>query len=408
MRKNSLFCALILAGFACSSFAQETAGNQKVPRRLLLSVECATGAYAKEEILVIQKSLALALANAGNGLEVIESRADAFPASPEGRIDAAEKEGADCWLAMEISGERTAPVMKISSFDVLFRTSIMEKTISRRQELSMREMSLETWADVVPLLAEKYVPVDSGLAGSGPKLARITLIATPGTTVEVLRGQSIVTGADGKAEVSVGVPATYELKASHAGYLPLEQRLFLEGDKTIDLTLDPYSRWTVDLSFFNAFNAGVEAGYFFIPGRGFLKLGLTSFLLGLALDSEGPFSSYNLFNLDAGVGFFLNPEASAFRVYLAFGGFLRIVFPRSSLLIDPLSPGGFQFALGAQVPVSSRSRIFAEYVPMVYFTDSPDLFRASLGEKDDPFGYIFQGNAALSLANLRFGIRWLP
>ncbi len=405
--KRALF-ALILAVLASSAFAQETGETPRVPRRLLLRVESGTGTYTREETLVIAKSLTLALVSAGNGLTVIEYAGDAFPPSPEARIDTTAKEGADCWLFMEISGERAAPVLKVHSYDLLFNKAIMEKNISRREELSMREMSRETWADVVPTLAEEYGPVDSRLIGTGSKLVRLTLLAPPGTTIEGLQGGGpLVVGADGKTEVSLGTPATYALKASHGGYFPLEQRIFLDSDRTLDLALVPYSRWSLDLSFFNAFNAGVEATYFFIPGRGFVKLGLTSFFLGLALDSEGPFSGYNLVNLNAAAGFFLSPESSAIRVYLTLGGFLRIVFPNSSPLIDPLSPGGFQLALGVQAPLTARSRFFAELVPMVYLTDSPELFRASLGEKDSPFGYIFREDAAFSLANLRFGIRWL-
>ncbi len=405
--KRALF-TLILAVFAYSAFAQETDETSKVPRRLLLRVESGTKTYTKEETLVIAKSLTLALVSAGNGLTVIEYAEDAFPPSLEARIDTTVKEGADCWLFMEISGERAAPVLKVHSYDVLFQNVIMEKSITRREELSMREISRETWADIVPPLAEKYGPVASGLIDAGPKLVRLTLLAPPGTAVEGLRGGGpLIVGADGKTEVSLGTPATYVLKASCGGYFPLEQRIFLDSDRTLDLALEPYSRWSVDLSFFNAFNAGGEATYFFIPGRGFVKLGLTSFFLSLALDSEGAFSSYNLINFNAQVGWFLSPESSTIRVYLTLGGFFRIVFPNSSPLFDPLSPGGFQLALGAEVPLAARSRFFAEYVPMIYFTDFPDLFRASLGEKDKPFGYIFQEDAVFSLANLRFGIRWL-
>ncbi len=407
MKDKRALCALILAVFAFSAFAQDAKEASKVPRRLLLCVESGRGTYTKEESLVIAKSLTLALVSAGNGLTVIEYAGDSFPPSLEARIDATAKEGADCWLFMKTSGEKAAPVLTVHSYDVLFRTTVMDKSISRQGELSTLQMSRETWADIVPPLADKYGPVNAGLISAGHRLVRVTLIALPGTAVEGLRGESIIVGADGKTEVSLGTPATYVLKASRDGYFPLEQRIFLDSDRTLDLTLEPYSKWSVDLSFFNAFNAGVEATYFFKPGRGFVKLGLTSFFLGLALDSEGPFSGYNLVNLNAQAGFFLSPESSVIRIYMTIGGFLRVVFPNSSPLFDPLSPGGVQLALGVQVPLAARSRFFAEYVPMVYFTDFPDLFRASLGEKDSPFGYIFREDMAFSLANLRFGIRWL-
>jgi hypothetical protein len=74
--------------------------------------------------------------------------------------------------------------------------------------------------------------------------------------------------------------------------------------------------------------------------------------------------------------------------------------------LDPLAPGGLQFALGVEVAGGSRGRFFLEYVPQFFSTRFPVLLEASLGAGDPPPGWLFGTASAADLLSLRIGYRW--
>ena len=229
----------------------------------------------------------------------------------------------------------------------------------------------------------------------------------PETRITGLPGGPLVTSAYGVASANLEAPSSYRLRVSLDGYNPTEQEVFVDADREVQIVQQPASTLSAEASFFNAFFLGGDLGYYFLPNTAFLKVGVTSFLLGLSLSRDSLIYSFPLMHVNVQVGCYWAPGDASLRWYTAIGGFFRFVFiPGFPPRIDALSPGGFQFDLGAEIPIAGRSRFFFEYLPMLYLSSYPDLFVDSLGSRV-PFGYVPLAIGALNFVNVRFGVRWM-
>jgi hypothetical protein len=152
----------------------------------------------------------------------------------------------------------------------------------------------------------------------------------------------------------------------------------------------------------------VDVSRFFIPSLLYVKLGITSYAVGLAFTNTQTFTSNPLTNLVLQTGIYLGPEDRLLRPYANLGAFLRIVTAPGTLVgIDPLSWGGLQFSIGTEIGRSPRGRFFFEYQPMLYAVSVPGLFQASFGNGNPPAGWSFSQTGASNYLCFRFGFRWM-
>lgn len=408
VRKSPFILVMALLAQAC--FSQDSPGTEKLPRRLLVSLDAAaeTG-YTAQDKAVLGKSLALALREAAQEFSVVEYGTGDFPPSPEARNGEAERLVADSWLWVEISGSRGSPSIRVQSYDLLTQTMTIDQEFTRDREIDPLEASHEHWREIVSLVLEKYHSIDaSQVTKNERRTVRLLIRALPDTRITGLPGEPLVASKYGVATASLEAPSSYHLRATLDGYYPAQKDVYVDADAEVQIVQRPGAVWSVEGSFFNAFFLGGDLGYYFLPDTAFLKVGVTSFLLGLAFEQESLLFSYPLVHVNLQVGRYWGAEDAGVRLYTAVGGFVRIVsIPGSPIRIDALSQGGFQLNLGAEIPIMGKSRVFFEYIPMLYLSDYPELFLETMGSSNVPFGFLPVIIGAFDFMNVRFGVRWM-
>jgi hypothetical protein len=413
------FLLLLLVFLPSSLFAQ--AGNQApiAQRAILLHVDQLPGAgYSENELFMISRSMLLALQAASAGLTFVESPESAPPASDDRLTGTAKKAGADSWLWIEITVKGAETSLRVRSFDIFFQQSAFDRTLSREGRLLALDLPFEKWDDIVSLVLDKFRGADLAAAdGPGPQTAVITIRALPGTRVTAPKGPEVRTGRDGYAEMTLASPAEYSLRAVLPGYRTETQRFFLASNRTIDFQQKAAPLWAVEASLKDLGYPSFDVTRFIVPNVSWLRLGITSYVVGLALVSQSSdqsgnsgavFTSNPLTNLVFQGGMYFNPDFKLFRYYWELGFFARIIHPPGSFpYIDPLSQGGFLITVGTEIAHTPVAKFFFEYTPMIYAVSVPNLFQASLAAGDPPPGWIFSSGAAISLLSFRIGYRWL-
>jgi hypothetical protein len=408
----ALILLLVTAQAPCQNAAQ--AGG--ISRKLLLVVRNEGAAeITQTEILLMEKSLGLALQNASASLRIVEYGNAEFPPDLEKRIETSQATQTDCWLWVGVSGERTSLALRLNSYDLLLQATVVDEALPFEGSLATVSTLEGGWDNLVSLMLGKFQITRTGQSpgggidtASGPRTALLTIKARPGTVVTGLPAGRLEIGFDGAVIASLDAPAAYTFRAWLGGYDPVTLNVFLDDNMEVSLNQEPGAKWAVDTSFFNSLFPGVDGRYYFIPNWLFMELGCTTYFFGLRLGSDQAIFSFPLANLILQFGGYITAEDSFMRLYGAAGAFLRVVFAADvPVRFDPLSSYGFQVAVGSQFMIAGDFRFFAELVPMLYMSNYPDLFHASLGP-DVQFGYIFFPWGTLSLANIRFGVRWLP
>lgn len=407
--KRALFVVgSILLAQAC--FAQTSSEAAKAVRRLLVSLEAQPeSGFTVLEAAVLSKSLALSLQGGLSGITIMEQGPSAFPPMLAARNEEAARRGADSWLGVAISGSRGAPAVHVQSFDLLTQTMVIDQSFSAVQDLAADDVSRMHWEMIVSLAKEKYHAADAAdLRKNERRAVKLTIHALPDTRISGLPGGPVLTSTYGAATVSLEAPSFYHVRATRAGYYPAQMDLYVDADRDVQMVQQPESWFCAEGSFFNALFAGGDVGFFFLPDTAFLKVGVTSFLAGLAFTPDSLFYSSPLVHMNVQIGSYWLPEDSFLRLYTAIGGFLRVVLiPGFPAHLDVISPGGLQLNLGMEFPIGGRSRFFVEYVPMLYLSTVTDLFMDSLGPNGVPFGYVPVSFGAFDFANVRFGLRWM-
>lgn len=386
---------------------QETATPGRL--RLLLSVGTSgDAAYSDMDSLSIEKSIALALGSI-DGLTVIESGQRLLSGDKSGLAESAQALGADSWLRAEISGTRSAPVVRVQLYDLGAKAMRVDRTVSPEADLDARGAARERWEDLVASVARTYPTVSA--ANVRPAEGRgilLTLHALPGTRITGSPGGLVVAGPAGIASLRLPESAACTLRAELAGYFPAEHSVFIDADRELYLPQEPMFPLSLETGFQNAFSPSVAAVVSFIPEVAFLRLGFTTFGFALALDGTQAVRSIPLWNLSLQAGLYFQPVNFPVRFYGGFGPFLRIVqLSGTAFRTDPLSPGGLQAAVGAEVKAGANTRLFIEYAPLLYWSAFPDLLEQSFPASQTPAGYIFTPVGAVSLIDIRFGVRWL-
>jgi hypothetical protein len=202
-------------------------------------------------------------------------------------------------------------------------------------------------------------------------------------------------------------PGQYSLRATLSGYYPETSSFFAAGSKEITLTQAHASWWALDASLLEMGYPGFDVTRFMVPNSIYVKLGFTTYAVGLAFTETNVVTNNPLTNVVLQTGIYLRPEDVLFRAYITIGTFIRIVHASDAPLeVDPLSWGGFLFSIGTEIGRSPRGRFFFEYQPMFYASSVPGLFQASFGTNDPPFGWSFSDKSAFNFLCFRVGYRW--
>jgi hypothetical protein len=205
----------------------------------------------------------------------------------------------------------------------------------------------------------------------------------------------------------LSAPGEYSLRATHPGYYPETSHFYLADDKEVVLQQAPASRWAIDASLLQMGYPSVDVARFILPNSFYVKLGITTYAVGLALAGNQVVSNNPLTNFVFQTGIYLRPEDVLFRAYVNLGAFVRFVYAPGTLVgVDPLSWGGIQLSLGTEIGSSPRGRFFFEFQPMMYAVSVPGLFQASFGTNGPPPGWSFSANSALDILCFRVGYRW--
>ena len=400
VRKTPFIIVILLLARVC--LAQTSSEAAHVPRRLLVALEALPeSGFTSLEAAVLSKSLVLSLREGLSEIRVIEHGPSAFPPTLAARNDEAARRGADSWLWVAVSGSRDSPSVHVVSFDLLTQTTVVDQGFSAVEDLASADVSRVRWEMIVSLAREKYQP-------AGRRTVKLTIHAIPDTRISGLPGGPVLARGDGAATVDLEAPSFYRLRATRAGYQPAQMELYVDADRDLQIPQQPGSSFSVEGSFFNALFIGGDAGFFLLPDTAFLKVGVTSFLVGLALSPDSLLYSFPLVHVNVQLGSYWSPEDAFLRWYTSVGGFLRVVLiPGFPPHLDAISPGGLQLNLGVEFPLAGRSRLFVEYVPMLYLSAMTDLFLDSLGPNGVPFGYAPVSFGAFDFANIRFGVRWM-
>jgi hypothetical protein len=404
VRARWLFLALITCS-AVMAPAQES--SRLLPRKLLLLVSPAQGSgFAPADVLIITRSLDQRIQEADPALIIVESAADSVPGSDEEMRTLAREDGADCWMSVSIQGDWSSARLKVRAFDLVSGAAVSDLAVARTAWGSPGALAQETWADVVPAVAGKFPMVLSAeTTDAGPVLARLTVQALPGSVITGLGTPPLKVGPDGSAERMLAPYHEYALRVSLPGYRPVTERIFLSEDRVLALKQEAPSRRGLELSLTDARAPGIDmtiqADQTF-----FIRFGLTTYAVGLALSQTEVLLSDPLTILTLQAGLYLSPEDQFFRTYLGVGGFLRVVHAAGwAPMLDPVAPLGLRFVAGLEVPVSARGRVYLEYTPTLYYTSVPDAFRAALGPDDTP-GWWFGPRYGVSIFSFRLGYRW--
>ena len=400
----------------CAVFAAPSLGAQdhalSAPRRLLLHVEQADGTgYSQNELLMISRSIMLSLQNQVGGVIVIESPDEQLPASGSRINELAQAAKADCWLWIGLSN--TASI-RARSFDILTSEQTFDQTLGRDARISILDLAYEKWRDLASLVSQKYGP-EAGTnhtASPAPQsepprsdAVVLTIHALPGTVITDGNGASATTGPDGTAQMSLPAPAEYSLRATLTDYHVVREDVFLSSGRTVDMAQTPASRWAIDFSMQDVEHPGLDLSRFIVPNLLFVKIGLTTRLIGLALTNDAVFSNDPLTSFALQGGIYFRPEDVLFRFYGTVGAFLSLRTPLGALYLDPLAPGGVQISLGAEIGATEHGGFFFEWEPAFYFSPEPD-FQSSFGN-NGTVGWFFPSWGAFNILTVRMGYRWL-
>ncbi len=411
MGMKTVVPALLSLLIACAFVdAQETAATDTLaPRRMLLSVaRDADGTFTPNDLLQISRSLQIKLLSATAEIDVVEPAEGITDHSSTGLNAAARAAGADSWLSVSAGGGWAALKLSVRSSDLIADTTVLDITVMRTGWESSQDLSGEEWAEIIQPIAGHYHRVAVAVvAPQGPALARVTVTALPGTRITGLGEPALIVDESGAASREMPAAHQYTLDASLSGYFFISQQIFLAADKVVSFVQKPESTWSLDALLQDRGYPGVSFGWSPIPGRVTLKLGIRTYLFGLAFDAAGVISSSPL--SDVLIQGIVSPiaELGPVRPYLGLEGFLRVDHPAGSVpSLDGLSPGGAKAIVGVELMTTPGGGFFLEYAPIMYFTETPELLKAALGPGSLPPGWIFSPASALNMLSFRAGYRW--
>lgn len=410
----AMACLFLAAGWVFAE-DQAPAPDQNAPRRILVAMEKGwLPGYSSEEMAILQRSFMTALSEAEGGPSPVPfTLTKGFPVSTRDRNRAARDAGADCWVLLQFSGLKGAPSIHVLSYDIIYDTLTFDFSTPRHEAFPIMDISRERWDDIVPLLAKKYPALGPQAYTRGPPApVTVTLRAHPGTVITGLSPKPLTAGPDGTASIDLPSPAPYSLRATLVGYVPTRMAFYLDGQSEIKVDQVRSPSLYLDGAFLDGLFPGVSATYAVPIFPGFVRLGFTSFRIGLAFNQDKPLAGIPLSQITLLLGWYISPEDRPTRFYVGAGPLLRVTLPpQGSFTIDHLLPWGVQVVAGWEFPFSGKLHVFIEYAPTIYSTPEPKLFVDSFGSNNGSpnatLPYInFPPSFALNPFEVRIGLRW--
>ncbi len=384
------------------------AAQDRVARRLLLVVAPDDSTtLAANDLFLLSRSVQMELQRATKEINVVEAAGSVPDLSEAGLAEAAKSAGADSWLSVIAGGGWSTLKLAVRSFDLISNAMVLDTTVTREGWQSPLDLSLESWDDIAQPIAGHYHMVEAAVAPQGPRAALLTIKALPGTKISGLGPKPLVVDASGSLAQEMPVSRQYDIRASLIGHLPEHRQIYLEADRAVDFDQKPESRWTLDMSLQDRAYPGFSIAWSPRLGHFSFKLGITTYLVGLAFNSTGVFSSAPLSEAELQATAYLFPETGFFRLYTAQTFFLRVDHAIGTTpSLDSLSLGGMKGIIGAELLGSARGNWFFEYAPTVYFTHVPNMLQAALSSGSPPPGWLFFPSSAVNLLSFRAGYRW--
>jgi len=401
--------SLLLIVLPLGLSAQASDSSASPHRKLLLYVDQPpNGKLTENQLLMVSRSLQLILRVGISGLAISDTIDFVQKGSPPDLSALAQKAGADFWLWAQVSTDAGKTHVRVRGFDVPAQATKFDTTVTREGELSPLELPFEKWDDIVSLVTASLPSGEpEGQDSTGPQEVTLTIRALPGTLITGPGGKMARAGGDGFASLNLPGPGEYSLRATVSGYYPETSRFFLAGNTELILNQTPASWWAIDASLLEIGYPSFDVARFIIPNSFYVKLGFTTYAVGLAFTDTHVVTNNPLTNLVFQTGIYLRPEDVLFRPYINLGAFLRIVHAPGKLFgVDPMSWGGFQFSIGTEIGSSPRGRFFFEYQPMMYTASIPGLLQASFESRDPPAGWSFSPKSAFNFLCFRVGYRW--
>lgn len=403
------FLLLLLAPVLRLS-AEEPITPEERTRRLLLFFELEPEAnFGQEEQLLLYESLLVRLGSASRKVAVKEYPSRAPGASDAQRSTLARSLGADSWLRVSLAGNWLSVDLRVSSYDLIGQATAFAFEMSKPMRRGAVDLERDFWDEVTAAVEDYYAQAAANRTVPG----EVVFQARPGTRILGAGPGMLRTDSTGFARADVQVPVTLSVRATRAGFFPVEGKYFLSrAQNTVQLEQDRGARFAFEVYLNNLIFPGFEFSYFLIPGLLFARTGFTTNAIGLLFTDSGSegegglLVSQGLYQMDLGLGIYLNDEDRDLRAYAGLGAFARLLTALGYFGLEPIAPWGLQAALGIEYSRNPHWRFYLELAPLLHFTNRPDLMFASFAPDYSLAGYAFLPWGVFEFLNLRLGLRW--
>ena len=372
------------------------------PRRMIYYFQAGPQGFSAADREVLYRSVLIAVAPANPNVILFESPEPDVPSSAKGMEELARQIDADCWLSVTATGSMREVRVEVSTFDILRQQYFGQRVIQPGFPLDYRTLAQGFWDDVAKGIRADY--------GAVVDTVRVKIQGIPGTRIAGLGSKDLAIGGDGSLEVTLPNPATYTIRATAAGFYPVEHTFYLGYDPLSEtLQQNRAARFSADFSMSNLQFPEARFWYFPVPATVYLRAGLTTYALGVYLINSTPsiLRGNPLTRLNLGGGFFLSQPGRSVRFYTGLDGFVRIAHGSSYTGVDESSPFGGDVVAGIEYSPIVHLRFFAEYAPLIYYTPDSATFReVSFPNGEAVGGYIFSNGVSIDLRNVSFGVRF--
>jgi hypothetical protein len=403
------FLLLLLAPVLRLS-AEEPITPEERTRRLLLFFELEPKAnFGQEEQLLLYESLLVRLGSASRKVAIKEYPSRARGTSDEQRTILARSLGADSWLQVSLAGNWSAVDLRVSSYDLIGQAMAFAFEMNKPMRRGAVDLERDFWDEVTAAVEDYYAEAAANRTVPG----EVVFQARPGTRILGAGAGTLRTDGSGIARAAVQVPVTLSVRATRAGFFPVEGKYFLSREQTtVQLEQNRGARIAIEVYLNNLIFPGFELSYYLIPGLLFARAGLTTNAIGLLFTDSGSTGESSLLvsrglnQMDLGFGIYLNDEDRDLRAYAGLGAFVRLLMVLGYFGLEPIAPWGLQAALGIEYSRNPRWRFYLELAPLLHFTNRPDLMFASFAPDYSLAGYAFLPWGVFEFLNLRLGFRW--
>jgi hypothetical protein len=423
--KHKLFGSVLLLLVLIASFAG--AETTSVQRKLAMFLVF-QGNLTTDEKTILSETL-LAKASEVESITVIEP---VWTGAKD--ITYAEKNeksialGADCYLAVTITGKTDEVELKYLSYDISQKKIAVAETTQVRDR-GLRSLDRSFWMDIITGLSANYERISGDLVikeitkHTGEekvieeaKGVKVVILAQPRTVVEGMGKNPSVVDDDGLVTMEIPGSASYELYATCPGFYPVRKLVYIGSDPIrIELEQNPGSMFAVDLYLHQSDYLGAGFRYYYVINKFFVDFKTTLYMWKLIWPVEGNKNKYEapLVHFNLLTGLYINNEDALFRFSVSAGPFIRVIYiDPLGLMLDQISGVGITLpSVNIEVSSFEKIRFFFEYNVNFYFTDHVDFFKTSSGNvgnnKGNSFGYIFTDyHFVMDLMDFKVGIRY--